>query len=209
MSLSLLLLTLISHPTISDDTYCTTNDEYGNCLECEVSILQPDGTCRVPQNPIENCLIYLEDESCFKCVYGYKLVDRSCTKIDDSDMCIFGTNDSCYLCRRKQALVFHYARPSHWFCSETAKCENPHSDYCRIYERKEEAIFCESGYVANFKGECQKVTQRTQNCKTANAKICFECMPNYYIQYGSCVKSPDYYFDLDWMHKLQTEERVM
>ena len=76
----------------------------------------------------------------------------------------------------------------------------------------EHPILCEEGYMISRPDQfdCVKETEQLKNCRfTKDMQNCYECRINYYIDNGRCVKSPDYYFDLDWMKVEQVSEAVL
>ena len=207
MFTSLFVLGLMSRGALSSDTYCLAGIT-NMCNLCAASILQPNNTCVPPQTPVENCLVYAQDQSCEICVYGFKLIDRSCKKIKDSEDCIFTHFGNCNMCRKKKLLMFKGKS-----CSKTKTCQKEHVDYCGFFAFKEFPLICEEGYMPNSDAidpECVKVPETLNNCELSYDMInCYQCRVNYYIENGRCLKSPSYYFDLDWMKVEQIRSSVL
>ena len=207
MSNKILFLSLILQSALSSNTFCLLEDKMnGQCSVCMASIPQPTFTCTFPTRPVENCIIYSHYEECFICIFGYELIDGKCKKIDDSNKCIYPVGKECRMCRKKVLLY------DDGTCSDKFTCSDEHVDYCRSLGKGQEApLICEEGYLIRDPfNTCEKAPESLKNCwYSYDMKDCTECKINYYLENGACIKSPHYYFDLDWMRTEQPRERVL
>lgn len=167
------------------------------CLECLDSYPNNSGLCISPQKKIENCLVYLDEENCEECKFGYKITNGACVTIQLANCVKEDFNGNCLICNKG-------FKSENGACFEE-NCEITNCGLCRDFGKKEICVLCHENFVLlNYEEEgeilnkCVHENGRTMFCEIArfnDRRQCVKCNVNYYYSEGTCIRSNEYYFE--------------
>ena len=164
------------------DKYCTVCVN-NKCVNCENSFEDLLGVCVVPENSIENCESYLNQNECKRCKKNYFLSSdlKQCIRSDDPNCIIPLDTATCLHC-------VGYNQESAGACIPDIGCLNPACKSCNKQLESESCVECDEGYVLSFVRrfnfqvifDCVKKNEKNPDCLMFENEKCLKCKRGFF-----------------------------